>query len=496
MIRGKALQAWAWGLLAAFWLAGCINNNDMLPTEHNISPGRAKADFTEFMQILKKAHPALYAYTPQQKLENLADSLAGTIKGNISQRELFNLLSQVVGKISCAHTNLYLPDASLEAIGKQRYFFPYPLTLIENRLVVNIAGESLPEGSEILRINGQPAAELLNNMAMYNSTDGLRNGLRRQLAANDFGYQYFLRYGPKKNFSVEYAAPDSAAKPQTAELNAISLDNLNSRIRNERYYFDPTDVDYDFYTVEAGGYAVMKVRTFEYDSYSKDEAFENFCKNSFALLRMKPGIRTLVIDIRENAGGNYSNCHLLFSYLAQQPVQEYKQVSTRIKRLPESNLLAQEYSSGATDDVTELLNDNFYRATNGKYYIADSLNTLVKPLAARFGGKVLVVVNNEVSSAASYFASLVKNTGRGKIVGDETRGGAYMHNGFKNIVYELPNSKIQFAFSIANVIHSMANAADYGKGVQPDYPKPSGWEDFQKNRDSQLNFIQDSLLGR
>jgi Peptidase family S41 len=480
-------------LLCTIGLGACLNQNDMLPTEHNIAPRKAKEDFQEFLQILKKAHPALYAYTPQSELERLGDSLQATITENITQRQLFNMLSLVVEKISCAHTNLYMPDATVEAIGEQRYFFPYPLTLVEDKLLVNIVGNRLPQGTEIKSINGKPVAEILRKLAMYNSTDGMRTNLRRHLAADDFGYQYFLQYGPFKQFEVEYQKTDSS-KTEKSGIIAVTLTELNNRNRNERYYYDPTDVDYDFYTVDAGGYAVMKVRTFEYDSYSKDEAFENFCKNTFAMLKLKPGIKTLVIDIRQNAGGNYSNCHLLYSYLAQQPFQEYKQVSARIKKLPESSLVSDEYSGGGPDDVGNLLNDNFYKATNGKYYIADSLNAMVNPLPQRFNGKVLVVVNGEVSSAAAYFASLVKNAGRGKIIGEETRGGAYMHNGFRNVVYELPNSKIQFAFSIANVIHSLAAREDYGRGVQPDYPKPSALEDFKNNKDTQLNFIQDSLL--
>lgn len=483
----------AWLLLCTIGFQACLNQNDMLPTEHSISPRKAKEDFKEFLQILKKAHPALYAYTPQEQLEKMSDSLQATITENITQRQLFNMLSLIVDKISCAHTNVYLPDATLEAIGQQRYFFPYPLTLIEDRLLVNIANNRLPQGTELKSINGKPVAEILRKLSVYNNTDGMRSNLRRHLAADDFGYQYFLQYGPFKKFDIEYVLPDSSNVEKT-EISAITMAQLNDRNQNERYYYDPTDVDYDFYTIDAGGYAVMKVRTFEYDSYSKNEAFENFCKNTFTMLRLKPGIKTLVIDIRQNAGGNYSNCHLLFSYLAQQPFQEFQQVSARIKKLPESSLVSEEYSGGGPDDVGSMLNDNFYKANNGKYYIADSLNPMVKPLPERFKGKVLVVVNGEVSSAAAYFASLVKNAGRGKIVGEETKGGAYMHNGFRNVVYELPNSKIQFAFSIANVVHTLAHKEDYGHGVQPDYLKPSGLVDFQKNKDTQLNFIQDSLL--
>jgi C-terminal processing protease CtpA/Prc len=473
----------------------CLIKNDALPSEHAISETLAREDFTTFMEILEKAHPALYAFTPKPVMNRFTDSLYKTIKGDISQRQLFNILSLVVEKISCAHTNLYLPAPSVEAMDKLRYFFPYPVILIENKLLVNISGLDLPHGTEIKKINNIPVAEILRNLQQYNSTDGIRNQVKRSLAANDFGFEFFLKYGQQDMFVVECIKPDSAANAlSTEEVRPVTLEVLNSRYRDEKYYYDATDVDHDFYTMPEAGYAVMKVRTFEYDTYSKEKAFENFCANSFSLLRLKPGIKTLVIDIRENSGGNYSNCHQLFSYLAAKPFQEYERVSTKVKQLPQTDLLQDDYSTTSGADIRNLVDEDFYKATNGKFYLADSVNELIEPALERFTGNVLVVVNNEVNSAASYFASLVKNSGRGKIIGDETRGGSYMHNGFSNVVYKLPNSRIEFAFSVANVVHSFADKKDYGRGVVPDYSKPSSIQDFKKNNDTQLNFILDSLI--
>jgi C-terminal processing protease CtpA/Prc len=479
---------------ATVFFNSCLVNNDALPTEHTISESRAKEDFKTFTGILKKAHPALYAFTPQPVMDSFTDSLYKTISGNTSQRQLFNMLSLVVEKISCAHTNLYLPGTSVEAMNKLQYFFPYPLILIENKLLVNISGLDLPRGTEVKAINKIPVAEILRNLSAYNSTDGMRNQLRRRLVASDFGFEFFLKYGQQDMFMVDCIKPDSAARQTQEKVLPVTLEVLNSRYRDEKYYYDATDVDYDFYTEPEFGYAVMKLRTFEFDTYSKDKAFENFCKNTFSLLRLSPGIKTLVIDVRENSGGNYSNCHQLFSYLAAKPFHEYERVSTKVKQLPESDLLQNDYSDVSGDDIRNLVNEDFYKATNGKYYLADSVNELITPKLQRFAGNVLVVVNSEVNSAASYFASLVKNSGRGKIIGEETRGGAYMHNGFSNVVYKLPNSKIEFAFSVANVIHSFADKKDYGRGVIPDYIKPSTMEDFEKNGDTQLNFILDSLI--
>jgi C-terminal processing protease CtpA/Prc len=480
--------------IATVFFNSCLVNNDALPTEHTISESRAKEDFKTFMGILKKAHPALYAFTPQPVMDSFTDSLYKTISGNTSQRQLFNILSLVVDKISCAHTNLYLPGTSVEAMNKLKYFFPYPVILIENKLLVNISGQDLPRGTQIKAINKIPVAEILRSLSAYNSTDGLRSQLRRRLVANDFGFEFFLKYGQQDLFMVDCIKPDSAAIQSLEKVLPVTLEELNSRYRDEKYYYDATDVDYDFYTEPGADYAVMKVRTFEYDTYSKDKAFENFCKNTFSLLRLSPGIKTLVIDVRENSGGNYTNCHQLFSYLAASPFHEYQRVSTKVKQLPDSDLLEDDYSNISGDDIRNLVNEDFYKAANGKYYLADSVNELITPKLQRFAGNVLVVVNNEVNSAASYFASLVKNSGRGKIIGEETRGGAYMHNGFSNVVYKLPNSKIEFAFSVANVIHSFADKKDYGKGVVPDYIKPSTMEDFEKNGDTQLNFILDSLI--
>jgi hypothetical protein len=394
----------------------CLVNNDALPTEHTISESRAKEDFKTFTGILKKAHPALYAFTPQPVMDSFTDSLYKTISGNTSQRQLFNIMSLVVEKISCAHTNLYLPGTSVEAMNKLKYFFPYPVILIENKLLVNIADQDLPRGTEIKAINKIPVAEILRNLSAYNSTDGMRNQLRSRLVANDFGFEFFLKYGQQDMFMVDCIKPDSAAVQSLEKVLPVTLEELNNRYRDEKYYYDATDVDYDFYTEPEAGYAVIKLRTFEYDTYSKDKAFENFCKNTFSLLRLSPGIKTLVIDVRENSGGNYSNCHQLFSYLAANPFHEYQRVSTKVKQLPDSDLLEDDYSNMSGDGIRNLVNEDFYKATNGKYYLADSVNELITPKLQRFAGRVLVVVNNEVNSAASYFASLVKNSGRGKII--------------------------------------------------------------------------------
>jgi C-terminal processing protease CtpA/Prc len=97
-------------------------------------------------------------------------------------------------------------------------------------------------------------------------------------------------------------------------------------------------------------------------------------------------------------------------------------------------------------------------------------------------------------SAASYFALMVKNAGRGKIVGEETTGGAYSGNGFTTLKYILPNSKISVNFPYAHMIYSFKEKKNTGHGLLPDYHIPDSYESFKENEDRQVTFILDSLI--
>ncbi len=479
------------GLAGIF--SSCVDKDKNIVTEKRLSRKKALEDFDYYIRILKKAHPALYAFCKEERFNQLQDSLRSSISTDITLRGFYNLLNCINDKIACVHTNLYLSDKAREGLGHESVFFPYPTTLVEEHLLINATGYGLPEGTEILTIDGIRVSNVLDDLQVFQTADGLKNTARRSLAAQDMSFSYFMRHGPQRSFEVSYRRPEKDSMVRIKTIGAVDYKTITER-NLDRYYYDPTDIDYDFYFNEEKGYALMTVRTFEYDTYSRGKAFEHFCENSFEVLRLKPGIKNLIIDIRENDGGNYSNCHQLFSWLTDKPFAKFARVSTRVKQLPQTDLLSETYSGRAEERVERLMKEEFVSNGSGRYMLSDSVNSPVEPVSAGFRGKVFVITNSEVSSAAAYFASLVQNTGRGFVVGEESRGGGYMHNGFINVVYELPYTKISFSFSIANVVHTYGRREYLGRGVIPDIVKPTTQADFVKNNDTQLIFIIDSLL--
>ncbi len=60
-----------------------------------------------------------------------------------------------------------------------------------------------------------------------------------------------------------------------------------------------------------------------------------------------------------------------------------------------------------------------------------------------------------------------------------------------SLIYELPNSKIKTKFSIVYVVQDAAVKPDQpeGRGTMPDYEVWPTFDDFMKNRDTQMEFV-------
>lgn len=121
----------------------------------------------------------------------------------------------------------------------------------------------------------------------------------------------------------------------------------------------------------------------------------------------------------------------------------------------------------------------------------EKYNPVYQPKSPGFKGNVYLLINENVASAASHFASLVKAYVQNvTIVGIETVGGYYRHNGHSPLVYELPNSKIKTQFSIVNLVQDAPKKDNQpeGHGIIPDYEVWPSLDDFFQHKDTQMEF--------
>jgi hypothetical protein len=474
-------------------ISSCVNYDvkEKDPAAFTIPSYKAKEDFKLFRTIIEKAHPSLYSYLPKKRIETIFDSIATTIAQGITYREFFNKLYFITNEIGCSHSAVSLPASVNDSLFNRALFFPLPVLKVENKLLVNYTGDrDLPHGTEILKINNAPAAAILDSLMFYNPVEGYKRETQQYMASADFGYEYFMKFGGNKNFTV--VVKDSSGKKDTVILKALSYDDLSFRQQN-KYYKDATDVDYSLVVDDTLKKATLRLTTFEFESINKQTAFDAFLKNSFELLKKRGDIKNLVIDLRENGGGFLYYCFLLNSYLSSVDFNEYKEVFSRLKFVPYEEYLSPKFGVADLDFVNGKLKEEFERIGNRVQHLKDTSLKTWEPDKLHFTGNTYIITNWHVNSAASYFTHLAKKTANAKVVGTETAGGTHSGNGFRTIKYQLPQTGFEFEFPFAKMIYTNGDKKT-GRGMIPDHIVPDTYESFIKNEDRQQVYINDSLL--
>jgi len=471
----------------------CQRNYELRdPMERTLTIESAQEDFRAFRKILETAHPSLTLYKKPERMNFIFDSVLKTITKRISRRDLLNKYYFITNEAGCSHTDFYLPEGVYDTLRNRAYFFPLPVLLVENKLLVNAVRDDLGEGKEIVEINNVPVEQILKELRMYNSVEGAHRRSQLVLASRDFSYQYYLLYGSRQSFTISYT--DSSRRISKKDLAAITYDEWNDRNSDEIYYYDDKSVDYDLRIDEDQHSATMRISTFDYDGYSRKKAFEHFCANSFELLQKKKNINSLIIDVRDNGGGNMDCLFYLYSFITDSSFHEFDRAFSKINTVPFRNWLTKDFLNNRVDEVNSTLGEEFTHKSKGLYFFEDSLINVWKPDPIHFSGKVFVVTNESTFSAASWLALLVKYSGRGKVVGDETGGGAVSGNGFRMLRYRLPESGIVLNFPYVHIVYSTYSGKNMGRGVMPDYWIPDTYESFIDNKDRQIAYITDSLL--
>lgn len=514
-------------ILFFFCLSSCMEKKQHIYTQ-KVEVRSLQEDFDYFRLILESAHPGLYQYTSVKDMQYLFDSTYKTLDSNISVFEFYNKLAFISNKIHCGHTSIFFPDNISDSLDNTNGFFPVPLAFIEGNLVVNSEAYDIPLGSQIISINNEPVENILASIEMYEPVDGFVEQFQLEETAWDFPLNYFYKKGPQKSFLVKYIAnndtlSEAAASPmgnrqQTilksfkngeqphisnlSAHNGISstiiqpkkLSKIIDKGFDERYYAFPEDVGYDLDLWDSIGTARMNIHTFGFDTYSTDRAFTHFLKNSFRLLQASPRIHNLIIDLRNNTGGNFQDMFNLYSCLTNRhDWREFSGAYTVFNRIPFTPYLAK--GSNDVDGIQASLDSSFKYEKLGRIVRQYADNSVLHKSKAHFSGHVFVVTNTNVQSAAAYFAALLKDEGRAKMVGSETGGSGTSTNSFHILTYELPHTHLHMNVPVVHASFYLQNENHtYGHGVIPNYYVPLSLTDLKENNDPQISYILDSLI--
>jgi len=265
--------------------------NTEIVNEVCFSKQALQEDFLQMRQTLEKNHTSLYEYTPKGLIDSLMDKNFGMIRDSMSLNEFFVLLTPIVSKIGCGHTNVWMPMS----YWKQNV----------------VAGaftkeEQIPRGSILLEINERPISEIILEMKANYPADAMNSYFIHKAVERRFPMIYARRFGFPKEYRVLYSLPGN----KTCKKK-ILLPATNEAVRSV-VFKNFNNPDLKLTLIEDKNTAVMRIETFIY--YDKVPYFTNYLDSSFNVIYEKK-IDNLILDLRGNDGGDPFCAVPLFSYL-------------------------------------------------------------------------------------------------------------------------------------------------------------------------------------
>lgn len=468
-------------------------------------PGEMKQDLQLFLDIRKKANSGLYRYRTQKQIDSIYKWAFGQVRQPMSTLAFYKIILQLTDFEGSCH-NYTEPHAGLVSyLNRQRGFFPFALKYIEGKMIFNSKTDQIPVGSRVLSINGVSDKELMQSFYKYLTADGFTQTEKLSGSVNrSYGLRYLYEYGIKDRFEIRFSSPGST-REQTVTVPAVSQDEqkANLLLRHSAPVDSVTDYrvqpSYSFKMVNPST-GLLNLRIFSMATGTDDPAFPVYVKfiDSVFQVLASNNIPNLILDIRGNPGGSDPTFEQPMMYLTDSSFKE----NTLAYTIFDNGVPYEEYFGGIStaekmDSMGKvygkgLLKDYFPALHNGRNMQNVRYNPVYHPKSPGFKGKLYLLIDEEVASAGSHLASLVKGYARNvTTVGVETVGGYYGHNGHMAVVYELPHSKIKTKFSIVYVVQDAPVKPDQpeGRGIIPDHTVWPAFNDFMQNRDTQMEYV-------
>jgi len=474
------------------------------------SKKKMKKDLEVFKEIRLKANSGLYKYRTKEQIDSIYNWAEKEINNLSTYRGFYNLISTLTDYEGSLHNSTLFPQKKFETIKNEKSgYFPFPLKIIENKVLLNFQMDKIPLGAEIISINDREISDIIPNTYKFYTTDGINKTGKRIGINGSFSKYYRYLFGLKNEFRITFKTENSDTKKYVV-VKSVGYSNYKKNFKNRHsrpfdrlQYESPSENEIYSYKQIDEKTAVLTINTFSIGGNEESKEHKTYTKwlDSIFVNIKKINIKNLIVDVRNNGGGTDPNDVITFSYLTSRNFQESKQVWISFNKIP----LLRYYDSPIHAFLRPLGIGKFNRyfqkrfpsEKNGKFFISKETNELKvrEPNDNAFKGNIYLLISPRVASAGSLFAALVTGNENTITIGEETMGGYYGHNGHTGFGYVLPKSKIATQFSIDNIEQDVPKKSNqfYNRGIIPDYNVKQTFEDFLNNTDAQMNFTLDLI---
>jgi len=433
--------------------------------EARFTPGQIRADFADLYAGLREAHYDLYVHRSKAEYDRLYATMLASFDRPLTRPEIEEQFQLFVAYGAVAHARIEASGDGWEAFraggGKA---FPVRFRIIDGRAMVtaNPGGQGgIAPGDELLSLDGRPMADWIERLTRRISAD--TPYMKASLLEFRFPKALWLEAGPRERWRVKIRRPDGAhttvdvaaasrAETRAAEESQPPAFVIDTESREARMltpvvaYLKPGP----FYDNRPGVANMWDNSAF---IPFIDAAFEDFIAR---------GASDLIIDLRDNPGGDSSFSDPMVAWFADKPFQFYSSFEIKVSAQTIASNKARLDLTGGGGVSAELA--ALYAGRRPGDIVRFELPTPQPRAGRRFTGRVWLLIDRHSYSNTVTVAALVQDYGLGKVLGEETSDLATTFGAMET--FKLPRTSIVVGYPKALIVRP--NGDRRTRGVTPD----------------------------
>ncbi len=423
------------------------------------SPDQLRQDFRELRTTLYASHVDPFAEQPQEVLDAAFDRMLNAIDGPMSKGQAARYFQRWMALGRVGHARIEDADLDFAAhVEADRPVVPFDIRIVDGELyVADIypGAEDLRLGDRMIDIGGRPTARLREQLHAELSADNAY--LADTLLEFQFTRVLWQVLGTQDQFSVRVARDGQALDLELAAVRPSELRSLSASDHLKLSWMDRsagmTDCDTaylrpgPFYNTDGDMWDASTFHAFI------DEAFGKF---------QEADANRLIIDLRNNPGGNSSFSDHMLAWIADEPFRFFSRFQVRNSAAARaSNALR--VPTAEPGSVSLAYVDAYAKHPDGSLFDFE-LPASPPRDGERFDGEVFVLINRHSYSNAVSVAAMVQDYGFGTIVGEATSDLATTLGAMEH--FTLTQTGLRVGFPKARIIRP--NGELERIGVQPD----------------------------
>lgn len=450
-----------------------------------LTPAQVKRDFRVLRSALVTLHPGLYRYQSVARFDSAIAREERALARGASRADVYLAVARLAAQVRCGHTFIN-PANQSESVRRdvldRADKLPLHVAIVGSRILVTAsAADSVRTGDELVAIDGNPAQAILGELLAYARTDGGNVASRVSHLGHSGGRSLlddvYPCLHPPADARYLLSLRDRGGRSRQVRVAGMTMEEREAKLSRSG---GPAAEAWTFEV--QNGVAVWRLSTFAFWNQPFD--WKSEISRRFAQLEREK-IPALVLDLRDNEGGDESIADSLLAHLVHGPaVLAGQRAEGCYERVPYG--LARFLQTWDYDFFDRTGKVAPTGGRNVVLVMRDSSDRIVTP-ARPYRGRVFALIGPRNSSATFLLARALKETRSATLVGQATGGNQRGINGSEIAWVTLPESGVALDIPL---VAWMARRPVPDGGIQPDVVVERRFEDAAAGVDAELAAVR------